>query len=370
MRTRHSARLNSEDVAPGFLQAQRLDDFQPDDLAIEGCSDIPRIAFVLPGLSARKLPMLAILTIVTPVFGIMLAGWLSENFRYLPEGSARIIAQFSFNVAMPPFLFRTMLGIGEMPAAPWKFAVAYFGGVILVWIGAALVTRYVLRRSQTDAAAISMGCCFGNGVMLGVPLALSAFGSEAAAPIGILVTLDALVLWLIGTLHIEWAGRSSQSLPLGRAAAGVLLDLARNPIVMAVVVGTIWRVAGLGVPELVDRFLALLGQAAVPSGLFALGMSLATYRIAGQLPTLSAILVMKMLVLPLCVYVLAQYAFALPPVWVAVGVLIAAMPVGANAFLFAAKYDRAVGSVSASIAVSTALAVGWISLVLYVMRIG
>lgn len=313
--------------------------------------------------------MLTILSIVTPVFGIMLAGWLSERFRYLPENSAKVIAQFSFYVAMPAFLFRAMMGIGEMPAAPWKFVVAYFGAVVLVWIAAAVVTHSMLRRSATDAAAISMGCCFGNGVMLGIPLALSAFGPEAAAPMGILITFDSLILWLMGTLHIEWAGRANRTSSLVRAVGGVVFDLLRNPIVMAVVIGTLWRIAGLGVPELVDRFLSLIGQAAVPSGLFALGMSLATYRIAGQLPTLSVILAMKMLALPVIVYLLAEHILALPPVWVAVGVLIAAMPVGANAFLFAAKYDRAVGSVSAAIAVSTALAVGWVSFVLYLMRI-
>jgi malonate transporter len=312
--------------------------------------------------------MLAILTIVTPVFGIMLAGWLSERYRYLPEGSARIIALFSFNVAMPAFLFRAMLGISDVPTAPWRFIVAFFGGVLVVWIIAAIISRIVLRRSAADAAAISMGSCFGNGVMLGVPLALSAFGSAAAAPIGILVSLDSLVLWLMGTLHIEWASRRERTVSLLRAIVGVTAGLLRNPIVMSVVIGTLWRMSGLIVPEIPDRFLALIGQAAVPAGLFALGMSLATYRIAGQLPTLAVIFVMKMLLLPTVVFILAEYVFGLPPLWVGVAVLFAAMPVGANAFLFAAKYDREVGSVSAAIAVSTVVAVATASAVLYFLR--
>ncbi len=314
--------------------------------------------------------MLAILTIVIPVFGVMLAGWMTERWRFLPEGSAKTIALFSFNVAMPAFLFRAMQGIGEVPEAPWKFVVAYFGGIVLVWVAATLVSHYVLRRSAADGAAISMGSCFGNTVMLGIPLALTAFGPDAAAPIGILVSLDSLVLWVIATLHIEWAGRQARTTPFLEALGGVVLDLLRNPVVMGVVVGTVWRVAGLGVPELADRFLALMGQAAVPSGLFALGMSLATYRIAGQMPTLATIFAMKMLLLPVVVYLLAGPVFNLTPVWVSVATLFAAMPVGANAFLFAVKYDRAVGSVSAAIAVSTVIAVGTASAVLYMMGLG
>ena len=139
-------------------------------------------------------------------------------------------------------------------------------------------------------------------------------------------------------------------------------------LIAGVVIGSLWRVSGLAVPEIPDRFLALIGQAAVPAGLFALGMSLATYRIAGQLPTLAVIFAMKMLLLPVVVFALAQYVFGLPPVWVGVAVLFASMPVGANAFLFASKYERAVGSVSAAIAVSTVVAVGTASAVLYFLR--
>src|SRR5690606_2539248 len=299
----------------------------------------------------------------------MLAGWLTERWRYLPEDAARTIALFSFNVAMPAFLFRAMQQIGELPAGPWKFAVAYFGGAAIVWTAATLITRFLLRRSSADGAAISMGSCFGNTVMLGVPLALSAFGPEAAAPVGILVSLDALVLWIIATVHIEWANRRKRTVPLLAAIGGVVADLLRNAVVMGVVVGTLWRVAGLGVPDLADRFLAWRGQPAVPSGLFAMGLSQATYRITGQLPTSATIVTMKLVLMPIVVYTLAGPVFGLPPVWVAVATLAAAMPDGANAFLFAAKYDRAVGSVSAAIAVSTVAAVGWVSVVLYLMQI-
>lgn len=312
--------------------------------------------------------MIAILTIVIPVFGIMLAGWVTQRWRYLPENAAKVIAEFSFNVAMPAFLFRAMQGVGDVPEGPWKFVVAYFGGAAFVWMVAALITALALRRSAADGAAISMGSCFGNSVMLGVPLALGAFGPDAAAPLGILISLDSLVLWVMATMHIEWANRRERTASLFSAIGGVALDLLRNPVVMGVVVGTIWRVAGLGVPELADRFLALLGQAAVPSGLFAMGMSLASYRIAGQFPTLATIFTMKLVLMPLAVYTLAGPVFGLPPLWVAVATLIAAMPVGANAFLFAAKYDRAVGSVSAAIAVSTVAAVGTASAVLYLMK--
>jgi predicted permease len=180
-----------------------------------------------------------------------------------------------------------------------------------------------------------------------------------------LVSLDSPLLWIAATLHVEWATRHYASASSLAAIGGVVSGLARNPIVMAVVLGTLWRLGGPGMPEIPDKFLALLGQAAVPSGLFALGMSLAGYEFRGQAPTLAAICLMKMLLLPVLVYVLAAKLLSVPSLWVSVAVLFAAMPVGANAFLFAAMYERAVGSVSGAIAMSTAAAVVTISIVLY-----
>jgi predicted permease len=311
--------------------------------------------------------LVQILTIVGPVFAIVLGGWLTERLRYLPAGSAPIIAQFSFKVAMPVFLFRAMIGVKEMPEAPWRFVGAYFGSLALLWITAALVTRFILRRPAPDGAAIAMATCFGNGVMLGIPLAISAFGPAAAVPIALLVSLDTPLLWSAAMLHIEGARRSERPGPILGQVAAIALDLLRNPILIGLFVGVLFRYAGLTLPDSADRFTALLGQAAVPSGLFALGMSLAGYGIKGQIPTVTAICLLKLILFPIVVSVMAGPVLGLPPVWFSVAVLFAAMPVGANAFIFAAKYETAVGSVSAAIAVSTLIAILSVSVVLYLV---
>src|SRR5690606_20263817 len=123
-------------------------------------------------------------------------------------------------------------------ASPWTFIAAYYGGIGLTWIGATLLTRFILCRSEADGASIAMGSCFGNTVMLGIPLALSAFGPEAAAPIGILVSLDSLVLWVMGTLHIEWASRTGRTGSFLTTLGGIIGGLLRNAVVMSVVIGT------------------------------------------------------------------------------------------------------------------------------------
>jgi malonate transporter and related proteins len=321
--------------------------------------------------------MLAILEIVTPVFGIILIGWLAARFGYVAAAVGKATAEFAFKVAMPALLFRAMQSIGAMPGSPLKLVAAYLATVTVIWLLASLATKLLLRRPQADAAVIAMAASFGNTVMLGIPLAISAFGPDAAAPMALLVSLDGPVLWIIGTLHIESALRHQTRDQMGGAVRrksaaaainAILLDLLRNPIILSLLIGSLWRVAALPVPPLADRLLALLAQGAVPSALFALGMGLATYEIRGQNATLATITLLKLFVFPAIAWAMAVTVFDLPKLWVAIILLFTAMPVGANPFLFATRYERGIGSISASIAVSTAIAVVTISVLLYYLK--
>ena len=70
----------------------------------------------------------------------------------------------------------------------------------------------------------------------------------------------------------------------------------------------------------------------------------------------------KLALFPLVAYVLSVHVFALPESAASATILIAACPTGANAFLFAQRYDSAVGPVSQAVALGTAIAAVTISL--------
>lgn len=311
--------------------------------------------------------MLAVFSLVAPIFGLIGLGLFTAKVRWLDAAAARTLSEFGYKVAMPALLFRTM-SAADMPASsPLDLVASYFLAISTTWLLATLATRIILRRPAEDAPSIAMGSCFGNGVMLGIPLLLGAFGNAAATPIAFLVTLETIYLWILGTLHMEVASRGVRAISFG-AVGAILKDVARNPIVASVIAGIAWAATGLTLPPLVDRLLALLAQSAVPISLFALGMSLAAYGIAGQARTLSLILILKMAIYPAMAFALARYVFELPPVWTAALLVFTSMPVGANAFVFAARYDRAIGSVSAAVAVSTAIAVASVTAILAVLQ--
>ena len=293
--------------------------------------------------------------IVAPVFALIAIGYAGALSRLISGTAQKGISEFAFNIALPALLFRT-IAVADVPAVePLRLWGAYFGASAVTWMLAGLVTAYGLRRPAPDGASIAIGSVYGNIVMLGIPLALATFGQDAAAPMALILSVNTPLLWIAGTLHMGWADREAGA-SVGALAASLALDLVRNPIILAILAGSLWRLAGIGLHPVPDKVLTLLAQSGVPCALVALGASLTNFQIKGQAPTLTSMLLLKLVAMPLIAAVLAFKVFQLPPVAAGVVVLFAAMPTGANAYIFSMKYQRVVNSTSGAVALGTLLA--------------
>ena len=202
---------------------------------------------------------------------------------------------------------------------------------------------------------LAIGSIYGNIVMLGLPLTLSALGSQAAGSMALILSVNTPLLWLCGTLQMAWAERkSSESAPL--LVLRAVREIARNPIMLALGFGFLWRLTGLGLHPVADKTLELLAQAGSPTALIALGINLFGFRIRGQALGMAVMCALKLLAMPAIAAILAFYVLALPPISAAVVVLFAAMPTGANAYIFSAQYGRLTEAVSGAVALGTVLA--------------
>ncbi|MEZ5925896.1 MAG: AEC family transporter [Hyphomicrobiaceae bacterium] len=310
--------------------------------------------------------MSAIFATVAPVFSLILIGYLAMRMRIVTDAAAKGLAEFAFMIAMPALLFRTMVTAEATSSSSVAILASFFLAALVAWITATVAARTLIRRTGVEATALAMATTFGNTVMLGLPLGIAQYGNAATPALALIIAVHSPALWLIASVQAEWLSGKG-TVDLGGRLRDLVRDLAVNPIVFGVVLGSLWRATGLGLNEVADRLLLLLGSAAVPAALFALGASLSRYSFRGDLDAMGLVLVVKLLLFPLAAYVLAVHVFALPTMSASAVVLLAACPTGANAFLFAQRYDSAVGPVSASVAAGTVIAAVTISIVFAVM---
>ncbi len=313
--------------------------------------------------------MNTILITVLPVFGMIVLGYIFAKFKIIDVAAGRGLSLFVFNVAIPALLFKTMATMDTKDAAPWSLWLAFFGGLGLTWIAAAFASRLIPSLNASGGASASMASGFGNLALLGTPLALAHFGQAVAVPLGLILSIHAPTLWFTATLHRELSRHSGQ-FSFTNTGRELIMNLAKNAIVLALLAGTFWRLTGLGLNPIPDKMLAMLADASVPTALFALGVSLAGYSLKGSWDGMFTVISLKMVLMPLLVFALSHFVFQLQPLWAKVAVLFAAMPTGANAFLFAQRNDEAVPAVSGAIAAGTALAAISASFILYLMDLG
>lgn len=310
-----------------------------------------------------------ILNTVLPVFGMIVLGYGFTRARIFDASAGRGISLFVFNVAIPALLFKTVATMEPQQAAPWSLWLAFFGGLAVTWVAAALVSRLVPSLDVSGGAAASMAAGFGNLALLGTPLALSHFGQQAALPLGMILSIHAPILWFAAMLH-RALFQTQASLSIGRTARDLFRNLATNAIVLGLVAGSLWRVTGFGIHPILAAMLGMLADAAVPTALFALGVSLAGYSLKGSWSGMFSLIALKMVLMPILVFLMLRYVVSVPPLWTQVAVLFAAMPTGANAFLFSQRNEEAVAAVSGAIALGTGLAAISASILLYMMDSG
>ena len=311
----------------------------------------------------------SILTTVLPVFGLIVLGFAFARFKLVDQATARGLTQFVFTLAIPALLFRTVALTKPQEATPFGLWIAFFGGLALTWIITGLLARRFASLSASGGAAASMAAGFGNIALLGTPLALAHFGQAAAVPVGLVLSIHAPLLWFAATLHREIA-RHSGNISFARLGRELFISLAGNAIVLALLAAALWRLTGLGLHPVADRMLSMLSDASVPTALFALGLSLSAYSLRGQWTGMMILIAMKMVLMPVLVFLALRYVVLVPPFWGHVALLLAAMPTGANAFLFAHRNEESVAAVSAAIALGTGLAALTASLLLYLMDTG
>jgi predicted permease len=293
--------------------------------------------------------------VVLPVFALIFAGWLARRVGVLGPHATTELNRFVVYLALPALL------VDIVAHARWSdvwqpgFIAAF--GLSAVFI---FVTTVVLRhrpRHLADAAIDGLNAAYANVGFIGFPLALVALGGDALAPTLIATIITVCFLFAIAIVLIEFGLRSEQR--RGHPALQVGRSLLRNPLLIAPVVGAIIPLAGLSIPAPIESFLKLLGGAASPCALVALGLFLAAKRQATQRDSVSTVILVacKLVVQPVLAWVLATAVFHLSPLLTHTAVLLAALPTGTGPFMLAEFYRREANVTSNVVLVSTVVSI-------------
>ena len=301
--------------------------------------------------------------IVAPIFALIGLGAGARFWRLVDPAGLRGINDITFFLAIPALLFGSVVEAEALRVL--DVAALYFAACLIVFAAGIVLARTLFGAGLAQATMAGLNACYGNTVMLGVPLVSFAFGTEGLAILLPIIALHSMLLLPLATVLIEAEGKATRN-PL-RIVAATMPSLLRNPIIMALIAALIWRWLGVPVPAVLHRLLGMLGAAGPTLALFSLGASLPDFASQGNLRETGLAVALKLVALPLLVWTFAHLAglAALPT---AVMVMTAGTPTGANAFFLARRTQIAAASSAGTVVVATALSVATLSVLLAWVR--
>ncbi len=303
--------------------------------------------------------MLAIFLKTLPFFAVIGVGYWAGRTRFFTEEATGYLTKFVFYFALSAMLFRFAANLSIAEVLDWTLVGAYLWGTAVVYGIASAIA--LLRRLDVATTAIEAQCAvIGNVGFLGVPMLALLLGEAAIGPVMLVLAVDLIVFSSLIVILITGSREGHLRLSILKTVG---LGLLKNPMIVAITLGLTWSALEIPIPGPLNEFLAILGGAATPGALFAIGASLAT-KSAERAQVALWLSFCKLVLHPAFVAIGALLLFPVDTYSAGVIISAAALPVAGNVYMLAQHYNVAPHRASAAILFSTALSIASVSLII------
>ncbi len=302
--------------------------------------------------------MQALFDIVLPVFAIVATGYACGRRGLLGPDSSEALNKFVYWVALPALLFKAMAGVDLAQVFNWPFLAAFAGASVATWMIASIAGRLCFRLDAAESALHGLNGAYPNSGFMGIPLAIAAYGDEAALPAIVAAVISVLSVTL-AIVPIEIARQRKSELV--RLVGRVVGALIRNPMIIAPCAGLIWAWTELGLAAPIETFTGILGAAAGPCALFSIGLFLVGKPLIEGSMEVASMTFAKLILHPLLTAFAILVLFPTDPLWATVAIMSAALPIGSGPFVLAQAQGIYVRRTSTVMLVTTVLSVVTIS---------
>ena len=303
--------------------------------------------------------MLAIFLKTLPFFALIGLGYWAGRTRFFTAEATAYLTKFVFYFALSAMLFNFSANLSLAEVWDSRLIAAYLWGTAFVY-GIASMIGFLRHLDVSNNAMEAQCAVIGNTGFLGVPMLTLLLGPEAIGPVVLALAIDLIVFSSLIVILITGSRDGQMSL---RVLRTIGMGLLKNPMIVAMTLGFMWSGLEIPIPAPMNDFLVILGAAATPGALFAIGASLAT-KSAEKLQVAGWLTFCKLVLHPAFVAIAAIWLFKVDPYKAGVIISAAALPVAGNVYMLAQHYNIGPQRVSAAILISTALSIVTVSAVI------
>ncbi len=305
--------------------------------------------------------MLDILIIISPLFLIILLGAILRKSNVVDESWQKVLNNYAFKIGFPALIFFAL--------SKTEFSLETHSQLLLVnfiFLSSVIVLfaflGKLLRLKTKTLKTLIICIVFGNVAYLGLPVVSNTLGENTIPISSLIVSVYLFVIFTIGIIIMEVLGHEKLNL------AKIFFSLIKNPLLIATILGLLFSILNLDLPEIINKSLQIISNSVTPIVLLVIGLFLGKAKFGNLKEWIPVFLfsIFTLLVVPSILFFGLKFFGKIPRNF-AESVILAAMPLAITPFAFSDTYDLDSHFIAKSIALSTILSIisipFWISLV-------
>lgn len=302
---------------------------------------------------------------VLPILLLIALGWLARHIKILKTGDERILSAYVYYFALPALFFVDIANTVFDQATLRFIGVAALPIAIVV---ALFTTIKLIGRLNSDTYhLLTLSTVFGSTAFFGIPYIIFAFGTPSAEKLAVLcAAFTAMLGVLVSIFFLELHRLAGSGNRTGLEALGSASQrLLRNPLILSVLAGLVFSLAGWQLPALLARPLLMLGRTTATVAVFMLGVFLYGRKYTRLLPA-AGLSLLRIILLPSIALLTTGY-FALPLEQTAIIVLMHSMPLAVSMMVLSERYDFHQETIASLILISSLASVFYLNVWLRVV---
>ena len=269
--------------------------------------------------------LLVALNAVIPFLCYISFGYIVRMKKIVSESFLQQLNQMVFRLFYPCMTFYNIYK-ADAESLPRPVLLIFVGASILILeaILILVVPRFVLENPKRGV--VIQGIFRSNFVLFGLPLTISVFGDSAASVAAMVVTVVVTIYNTTSVVILEMFNTNGKI-----NVKNIAFNVIKNPLLQGAVIGLVFFLLGIHVPESIVTPIAAFSDATSPLALFVLGGTLHFNEISHNLKYVVPTLSFKLLILP-AVMMAIGYAFGLRELELFLLVAVYGTPVAAASY--------------------------------------
>ncbi len=235
---------------------------------------------------------------VVPILILMVLGYFLKHVGLIDLNMLDKSNKLVFRLFLPVRIFYDIYHLDLSQAFDLKLIGYAAGGILFsILLMLLLVPRFVTQNGKRGS--IIQAVYRSNYVIYAIPLATNMFGQAGIAPTTMLLPVVMILFNVVGVLILSaFSERKDANLSVGQSLLRSGGEIARNPLILGSVIGMLFSLLRLPLPNVLANAAAQVGGIGSPLALLLLGAQFDWSRARGNLKIATLVSLLRLVGMP------------------------------------------------------------------------